>query len=58
MVKARPDESVDSMLKRFKRDVATTIFTANLEAINSLKLQMRIIDGQIQREWGAGGNIS
>ena len=37
---------------RFKRDVAKTIYTANLEAINSIKLQMRLIESQIQREWG------
>lgn len=36
---------------RFKRDVCKTIYTANLEAINSIKLQMRLIEGQIQREW-------
>lgn len=36
---------------RFKRDVAQTIYTANQEAINSLKLQIRIISGQIDREW-------
>ena len=36
---------------RFKRDVCETIYKANLEAINSLKLQMRLIDEQIKREW-------
>ena len=36
---------------RFKRDVAETVYRANLEAINSLKLQMRIIDNQLAREW-------
>lgn len=38
--------------KRFERDVALSIYTANQEAINSLKLQIRIIDSQIGREWG------
>lgn len=38
---------------RFKRDVAEVVYKANLEAINSIKLQMRLIEGQIQREWGA-----
>lgn len=38
--------------KRFLRDVALSIYTANQEAINSLKLQIRIIDSQIGREWG------
>lgn len=36
---------------RFKRDVAKTVYTANLEAINSIKLQMRLIEGQLSREW-------
>ena len=38
---------------RFKRDVAEAVYKANLEAINSIKLQMRLIEGQLQREWGA-----
>ena len=38
---------------RFKRDVAETVYKANLEAINSIKLQMRLLEGQIQREWSA-----
>ena len=37
---------------RFKRDVAEVVYKANQEAINSIKLQMRLIEGQIQREWG------
>lgn len=36
---------------RFKRDVAETIYKANQESINSLKLQIRIIENQISREW-------
>lgn len=40
---------------RFKRDVAEAIYRANQEAINSLKLQMRILESQIQREWGIAG---
>lgn len=36
---------------RFKRDVAEAVYKANQEAINSLKLQMRLIEGQLQREW-------
>ena len=38
---------------RFKRDVAEAVYKANLEAINSLKLQLRLLDAQITREWGA-----
>lgn len=37
---------------RFKRDVAETVYKANLESINSIKLQMRLIEAQIGREWG------
>ena len=36
---------------RFQRDVAEVVYKANQEAINSIKLQMRLIEGQIQREW-------
>ena len=38
---------------RFKRDVANCVYLANQEAIQSIKLQMRLIESQIQREWGA-----
>lgn len=37
---------------RFKRDVAEVTYKANQEAINSIKLQLRLIEGQINREWG------
>ena len=37
---------------RFKRDVAEAVYKANLEAINSIKLQMRLLENQLQREWG------
>ena len=37
---------------RFKRDVAEAVYKANQEAINSIKLQMRLLESQIQREWG------
>lgn len=36
---------------RFQRDVAETVYRANLEAINSVKLQLRLLDAQIGREW-------
>lgn len=39
---------------RFKRDVAEAVYKANQEAINSIKLQLRLLEGQIQREWGNG----
>ena len=37
---------------RFKRDVAEATYKANQEAINSIKLQMRLLESQIQREYG------
>ena len=36
---------------RFKRDVAEVVYKANLESINAIKLELRIIEGQIDREW-------
>ena len=36
---------------RFKRDVAEAIYKANQEAINTLKLEIRLIESQIQREY-------
>lgn len=36
---------------RFKRDVAEAVYKANMEAINSIKLQMRIIENQLGREY-------
>ncbi len=38
---------------RFKRDVAEAVYKANLEAINSIKLQMRLLENQLQREFGS-----
>lgn len=36
---------------RFKRDVAEAVYKANMEAINSIKLQMRLLESQLSREW-------
>ena len=36
---------------RFKRDVAEAVYRANMEAINSIKLQMRLIESQLSREY-------
>ena len=38
---------------RFKRDVADAVYKANQESINSIKLQLRLLDAQLTREWGA-----
>lgn len=37
---------------RFQRDVQKSIYEANTESINILKLQIRIIEAQLNREWG------
>lgn len=37
--------------KRFQRDVKEAIYQANQEAINSTKLQIRVIESQLSREW-------
>ena len=40
---------------RFERDCAEVVYKSALEAINSYKLQLRLLDAQLQREWGADG---
>ena len=37
----------------FARDIADVLYTANQEAINTTKLELRLIENQIQREWSA-----
>lgn len=46
------DEVADA---RLKRDIAETMYKAAQESINTLKLKMRIIDAQIDREWRSNG---
>lgn len=36
---------------RFKRDIAEANYKANQEAIQAYKLQLRLMDNQVQREW-------
>ena len=43
--------------KRFTRDVKEAIYNANQEAINSIKLQIRVIESQLNREWGTNGQV-
>lgn len=38
--------------KRCKRDIAEAMRDTMQENINSIKIQMRILESQIQREWG------
>ena len=36
---------------RLERDIAETVYKSALEAIQSYKLQIRILDAQVEREW-------
>lgn len=38
--------------KRFNRDTAEVMYKTAQENINALKLQIRVLEGQIAREWG------
>lgn len=37
---------------RMERDVAETIYQTNLEHINVTKLKLRLLEAQVEREWG------
>lgn len=39
-------------LKRQERDIAEVMYETARENINALKVQIRVIENQIQREWG------
>ena len=43
--------------KRFKRDVEQANYDANKEHINVTKLKLRVLEAQLNREWGARGDI-
>lgn len=36
---------------KLERDIAETVYKSALEAIQAYKLQIRILDAQIEREW-------
>lgn len=36
----------------FERDCAEVVYKSAMEAINTMKLQLRLIEAQISREWG------
>ena len=38
---------------RLERDIAETVYETNKEYINVTKLQLKVLENQIQREWGA-----
>ena len=37
---------------RLKRDTAEVMYKTSQENINSIKLQLRLVEAQIEREWG------
>ena len=37
---------------KMERDIAESLYTSCLEGINVYKLKLRILEGQLQREWG------
>lgn len=43
--------------KRLERDKAQVLYDANKDAINSCKLELKLLEAQIQREWGSYGTI-
>ena len=49
----RGDKEVAAL--RFARQIAEITYDANREAVASIKLQLRLIENQIQREYGAAG---
>ena len=42
----------DVAKKRFNRDIAETMYKTTQEYINTLKLRIRVLESQLQREWG------
>lgn len=50
-IKGEPEVSE----KLFKRDVAKVMYESNQEHINTVKLQLRLLDNQMQREWNSNG---
>ena len=44
--------------KRYKRDIAETMYQTNQEHINATKLKLRLLEAQLSREWSNTGNES
>lgn len=51
----RGDREVAAL--RFERDCKQVTYDANREAVQAIKLQMRLIENQIQRDWGQAGGM-
>lgn len=48
IVKGKPEVAK----KRFERDVAESMYQVAQEKINIAKLELRLLDSQVAREWG------
>jgi|BioPla2DNA2_1021312.scaffolds.fasta_scaffold05473_11 hypothetical protein len=49
---ARGDRQIAEL--KFQRDTSEAVYNANQEAINGWKLEVRMLESQISREWGRG----
>lgn len=47
----------DVATKKFKEISTEAIYRANLESINSIKIQMKVLENQIEREWNNGNTM-
>lgn len=45
----------DIAKEKYNEIVKEAIYKANLESINSIKLQIRVLENQVQREYGISG---
>lgn len=41
--------------KMLARDIAKVLYDTNIEHINVTKLELRVLENQISREWGSNG---
>lgn len=46
--------SAEIARKRLERDIAETMYKSAGEAINVYKLQLRLLENQVDREWNSG----
>lgn len=42
---------------KFEAECAEVVYKSALEAINALKLQLRLLESQVQREWGQAPRV-
>lgn len=47
---AKGEEEIAKL--RMERDIAESLYDSAVEAINAQKLKIRILEGQLSREWG------